>query len=244
MGRIRRAGVWCAPCAAVLVILGGPAGTVHADPARAPSPSVRTVAAASSTVRGLWHFDEKSGSTAADSSGNGHNGKITGATLGLSGLHGTSFGFHQDAAKVLVASSADLNPGTSDFEVTLHVNLDSAPGKGQTADVFRKGLSYTSGGEFKLELYGGGHVQCIAKDSKKLTATVKYTATNVADGAWHTLGCRLVGSTWSVIVDGKAVSKHAAFGSISNSKPISIGSKYGQEDGVRGRIDEVRYSVG
>ena len=220
------------------------AGSATATTSDASGDRVRTAYAVTSSLRGLWHFDETKGSVAVDSSGRKHDGKIISATLGAAGVVGTSFQFNSDKARVEVPSASDLNPGKANFEVSAHIYLDSAPAKGQTYDVFRKGLSSTSGGEFKLEIAPGGRAQCIAKDSKKLVGKVVAKTASLADGAWHTVGCLRVGNTWSVLVDGKVVSKTVSFGSISNTKKISIGGKYGQEDGVRGRVDEVQFWIG
>ncbi len=220
------------------------AGSATATTTDASGDRVRTAYAVTSSLRGLWHFDETTGAVAVDSSGLKHHGKIIGATLGVEGFLGTSFQFDSDQARVEVPSAADLNPGTSNFEVTAHIYLDAAPAQGQTYDVVRKGLSSTSGGEFKLEIVPGGRAQCTAKDSKKLVGKVAAKTASLVDGAWHTIGCRRVGHAWSVIVDDKVVSKTVSFGSISNTKKISIGGKYGQEDGVRGRVDEVQFWIG
>ena len=201
-------------------------------------------ASAAGDIRGLWHFDETSGSVAADSSGNGNEGRIINTTLGAPGHLGTAFDFDGRTSRVEVANDSSLNPGTSDFEVTAWVNFTDAPGSGETYDVFRKGLSGTSGGEFKLEIYTGGRAKCTAKDSTKRLGVVAGPTTNLANGQWHKVGCKLIGSTWSVIVDSTVKSTSVPFGSISNSKSVSIGSKYGQEDWFHGRIDEVQLSIG
>lgn len=67
----------------------------------------------------------------------------------------------------------------------------------------------------------------------------------LGDGTWHQVGCRLTGNTWQVVVDGVVKgSSTVAFGSIGNTKSLSIGSKYGLEDGFPGRIDSVRLDIG
>ncbi|HEX2421872.1 MAG TPA: hypothetical protein VHN56_01795, partial [Actinomycetota bacterium] len=57
------------------------------------APAFRASAAGSSVV-GLWHLDETSGTTAFDSSGNGNNGAISGpVTLGVPGHLNTAYSF-------------------------------------------------------------------------------------------------------------------------------------------------------
>ncbi|CAN5715266.1 hypothetical protein BH24ACT11_BH24ACT11_07300 [soil metagenome] len=89
-------------------------------------------------------------------------------------------------------------------------------------------------------------MQCLAKDADRLRGVAKAPWRNrLGDEAWHHVGCQLTGNTWQVVVDGfVAGSSTVAFGSIGNTKSLSIGSKYGQEDGFRGRIDSVQLDIG
>ena len=195
-------------------------------------------------VRGQWHFDETSGSVAYDSSEYGNNGAVIDATLGVPGYVGTAYEFDGTGSRVEVPASSSLNPGTSNFDVTAWVNFTDAPGSGETYDIYRKGVAATPGGEFKLEIISGGRAKCTAKDSDRLRGVIAGPSVSLADGAWHLVGCRRTDSSWSVIVDDTVTSTTVPFGSISNDRPVSIGSKYGEEDFVPGRIDEVQFTVG
>jgi hypothetical protein len=203
-----------------------------------------TVEAAAATVRGAWDFEESSGTTANDSSSFNNDGTILKQpTLRQAGHTGAAFLFGTNSSWVKVPTSASLNPGASDFEVSAWIKGTVAPASGQTYDVVRKGLSTTAGGEYKLEIVPGGKVRCSAKDAARVRGVVTST-TPVMNGAWHKLACRLTGSTWAVVVDGTVRgSRSVPFGTIANSKDLAIGSKYGQEDGFRGVIDEVRLTV-
>ncbi len=193
-------------------------------------------------VRGWWHFDETSGSVAHDSSGRGNDGALHGAMVGLPGYDGTSYAFANNAW-VEVPASESLNPGTEDFYLSARVNFTVAPGPDETYDIIRKGRFATDGGEYKLEIVSGGRVRCTARDSDGVAGAVYGPKTNLADGNWHLIGCRLTGSKFSVGADNVVWSKSVPFGWIGNSKALSIGSKYGEEDGVPGRIDEVRLEI-
>ena len=59
-------------------------------------------------LRGYWRFNEGSGGTAGDSSGNGHNGAITGATWTTSTDGSGALRFDGSGDRVEVAHSADL----------------------------------------------------------------------------------------------------------------------------------------
>jgi hypothetical protein len=174
-----------------------------------------------------------------DSSGRGNDGIKQGSTLlGQPGRFGTAYSFEVDGSWVQVASKPALNPGVRDFMISGWVNFPAAPRPGQTFDVFRKGLSYTRGGEYKLEILPEGRVKCSVKDWRMRTGWV-LDRTDIADGRWHRVGCARTGSVWSVVVDGRVSSNAVDLATISNDMALSIGSKYGSEDMPRGLVDEV-----
>jgi hypothetical protein len=181
----------------------------------------------------------------ADSSGRGNDGIRQGSPLlGQPGRFGTAYSFEVDGSWVQVPSEPALNPGVRDFMISGWVNFTAAPGPGQTFDVFRKGLSYTRGGRYKLKILPGGRVKCSAKDWRGRTGWV-LDRTDVADGRWHSVACARTGSVWSVIVDGTVSSKTVDLAAISNDMALSIGSKYGSEDMLPlGLVDEVMLVAG
>jgi hypothetical protein len=203
------------------------------------------VEASAATVNGAWNFEESSGTTAHDSSSFNNDGTILKQpTLRQAGHTGSAFLFGTNSSWVKVPTAASLNPGTADFEASAWIKGTVAPASGQTYDVIRKGLSTTAGGEYKLEIIPGGKVRCSAKDAARVRGVATST-TSVMNGAWHKVACRLTGSTWAVVVDDSVrASRSVPFGTIANTKDLSVGSKYGQEDGFRGLIDEVRLTVG
>ena len=203
-------------------------------------------AAASSSARvtGLWHLDETSGSVAVDASGLGNDGVNHGALIGQPGHDGSAYSFVPLGSWVEVRSSDNLNPGTRDFSFSVWLNVSKAPANGQTYDPIRKGLVTTKTGDFKLEMFNGGKLRCIAKDANRLAASIYGPANNFADGQWHHVTCARNGSNWSITVDASTRSKVVPFGSIGNNDSLSVGSKYGVEDDVIGRVDEVTFTIG
>lgn len=196
---------------------------------------------------GSWHFDEPADeSTAEDSSGYRNDGRLRGGVAaGQEGIRGNAYSFATDGSWVEVPSSESLNPGTSDFSYSAYVKLSLAPMKtGETYDIIRKGLVNTTGGEYKLEVVRYGRVACTAKDSDKVVARVVGPKTSVADNEWHFIGCERRGSAWRVTVDSAVKSKLVTFGSVSNSRSLSLGSKYGKEDATPGLVDEPKVTVG
>jgi len=182
---------------------------------------------------------------AHDSSGLEHNGVNQGAlVLGLPGHLGTSYGVSRSGSWIEVPSSPDLNPGTRNFRFSLWVNFKAAPEGRQSFDMVRKGLSYTTTGEYKVEIIHDGRVRCTAKDSTGHWARSIVWKTNVTDGRWHRIGCAREGDHWIAFADRQRESHDSRLRSISNDMSLSIGSKYGFEDLPDGRLDEVRLQIG
>jgi hypothetical protein len=199
----------------------------------------------------VWELDELGGTVAADSSGNGNHGVASNVTMGLPSPSGTAYGFNGVSSKVEVPTSASLNPGSADFSYTVMARFDTLPPKsGATFDLLRKGLSVTSGGEYKMEIAnvrGVARARCIAKDSAGHLARETLRSSSLADGQWHTISCSLSGSTWSVTVDGASDSETVNIQSISNAKPLTIGTKKGGKTGgdwFEGEIAYARVDVG
>ena len=181
---------------------------------------------------------------AEDSSGNGHHGLIQGSPgMGLPGRAGTAFSFLKGRSWVHVPPKAALNPGSRDFLVSAWVHFDDVPGPDETYDIVRKGVSYTREGEFKLEIVDPGDVRCTVKDSVRREARAAIEEVDVSDGEWHYVACARIGARLVVVADDVVVAEAALLGSVSNTMPLAIGSKYGWEDQSDGRVDEVRLVI-
>jgi Concanavalin A-like lectin/glucanases superfamily len=210
-----------------------------------------TATASASTTAAVWLMDETSGTKMVDSSGHGNNGTIY--HVSMTGATGYKFD-PASRSKVVVPSSATLNPGASTLSYTVKMQSSRVPASGTDYDILRKGLSSTTGGEYKLEIVnanGQGRAFCVVKDSRGVTATVQGT-TNVTDGKVHTLTCTKTASGLTLKVDGlqprtKAVT--SGIGSISNTSALVIGAKTATVTGAagdwyNGALLEARISVG
>ena len=186
--------------------------------------AVQPPASAAATVTiALWQMNEAPGSRVlVDSSGNGVNG-IIGAEVVLTGTS-HKFGYlkpntppahpeHPDQV-----TDARLNPGTRDYAITLHMKWTANFG-----NIIQKGQSNTVGGYFKLQA-PSGLVQCLFRGSLGSGGVGSGRALN--DGQWHTVRCERTATAVTMTVDGVVVGRHAgATGTISNTKPMSIGGK-------------------
>lgn len=181
---------------------------------------------------------------ARDSSSRGNHGVNQGSPeQGLAGRRGTAYSYNSAGSWTQVTSAPELNPGRRDFVISAWVNLRVAPRQQETNDLVRKGLSFTPGGEFKLEIVADGRPKCTIKDVEGREASIMVLDVDVADRRWHRVGCARTGDRLSVILDNTVTDKRIRVGEIRNTMTLSIGSKYGWEDVPDGRIDEVSYYV-
>ena len=187
----------------------------------------------------LWHMDELSGSVMHDSIAD-HDGSVHSVALGQPGYLGTAFGFNGSSSYGSVPSSSDLNPGSSDITVTIHLKTTSAPAAPDW-DLIRKGKYTTSGGEFKMEYQPSGQASCGFKGSSSYSELRAGPALD--DGDWHTVQCVKTSSAIKVVVDGQTFSKSATIGSIANDEPVVIGARPGSEF-FDGSLDEASIQVG
>ncbi|HET7356786.1 MAG TPA: LamG-like jellyroll fold domain-containing protein [Nocardioidaceae bacterium] len=182
---------------------------------------------------------------AHDSSGLHHSGVIQGApVIGLPGHRGTSYSFDKRGSWVEVPSTGAINPGRRPFSVSAWVRFSATPEGSQTFDIVRKGLSFTRTGEFKLEIIRDGLVRCTTKDVEGRRARISGPGHPVTDGHWHRIGCSRAATSWTVHVDRWSETEADRLGDISNTMPLSLGSKYGLEDMPEGRLDDVRLRIG
>ena len=74
-----------------------------------------------------WQFDEGSGDTVEDMSGNGNHGTIEGAEWVTNAIFGSALQFDGVDDRVVVPDSASLHPQTGDITVEGWVNVASDP---------------------------------------------------------------------------------------------------------------------
>src|SRR3954447_14354194 len=155
--------------------------------------------AQAATVVARWNMED-AGSTMADSTGRGHTGTLHGVAVRQPGQAGSGFGFSGRPSYVSVPSAGDLSPGTAAIRITLSVRFSVLPSSSVgDYDLLRKGLSSTSGGDYKLEILRGGQAFCLFRGSG---GEVSVTGSrNLANNAWHTLSCARIGNTVVLTVD-------------------------------------------
>jgi Concanavalin A-like lectin/glucanases superfamily len=195
-------------------------------------------AAAGSTVVGLWHMNNHSGTTMYDSSGHGHNGTLHSVTLGTTGVSGNAYTFNGKSSYVWVPS-AGLNPGSANVSISFYLNTTHLPKTGDY-DLVRKGAYPAE--DYKVELLPSGQIKCTFQGS-----TGRFNATGgsgLNNGAWHHIQCIKTASQIQAVVDGTvAATTNAAVGSISNTSGAEIGAHPGS-DWYNGDLDELSIAFG
>jgi len=173
---------------------------------------------------GHWKFNENSGNTAADSSGQNHSLTISGeAALGVTGKTGK--GLSLDGAGV---ASANINLGSLNA---------------MTVGLWVK--STVSGYEPAVGLFEFGASNLIWDDVSNVTWTVSDDSSGAAPpaGAWHHLGASwdAAGTSVELCLDG--VSFGVGTGSadsITGPNDLNIGQLGDDTAGFEGVIDDVR----
>jgi hypothetical protein len=197
-----------------------------------------TPADAASTLVARWKMDETSGTVMRDSVG-GHDGSLHSVVVGRPGFKGTAYGF-TGSSYVSVPSAGDLNPGSANITISMHLKATSVPTLPDW-DLIRKGLFETSGGEFKMEYQPSGQASCGFKGSAGYSELIAGPALN--NGHWHVVRCVKTSSAIRLVVDGQTFSLPASVGSIANTASVVIGARPGS-DFFNGSLDQASIHIG
>ena len=207
-------------------------GTIGSANATNVSVTCAAVTAPSGLVA-AYGFDEGSGTSVTDQSGNGLNGMVSGTTWAATGKYGKALQFNGTSATVNVPNAASLDLTTG---LTLEAWVDPSTVNGNWRDVIYKGndnyyLEATSSNASKPDgglIAGGSYADA-------------YGTAALPANSWSYLTETYDGSNVRLYVNGSLVATTARTGSIATStNPLQIGgdSIYGQY--FAGLIDEVR----
>ena len=187
---------------------------------------------------GLWHFDEGSGTTANDSSGNFNDGTLMGNTSWTSGKFDNALSFDGDGDYVqLPASNTILNTDTFTIEAWFKtsVNHPAYGGtEGRLVNLHRMGTASTA-----VSLYVEQDQIGLLYYTGTAHVYMKYTV-NYHDDVWHHIAVTHDATTYRLYYDGVEVaSQDDAFGDFG-TYPAYLGTYNGSERFFNGLIDEVR----
>ncbi|MCW2984052.1 MAG: hypothetical protein JWR63_1622, partial [Conexibacter sp.] len=213
------------------------AGNVDASPATA-SWTVTTTSTPPPTPAGglvaAYGFNETTGTTAADRSGNGLNGTITGAQHSNGGKFGGALTFNGTSDLVTVADNAKL-------QLTKGMTLEAwvAPSKlsGWSSVLFKEQT-----GDLAYGMYANTDANRPAGYAfTSAEQDVRSTAAQLPVNAWSHLATTYDGTTLRLYVNGTEVGSHAVSGAIKTSTgALRIGGNKVWGEWFAGRIDEVR----
>jgi hypothetical protein len=183
-----------------------------------------------------YSFNEGTGTTVADSSGNGNNGTIANAAWTSSGKYGNALVFNGSNALVTIADAASLHLTTA---MTLEAWVNPSTVSSAWRDVIYKGNdNYYLEGSTPSSLPATG-------GTFGTTGENVYGTTALTANSWAHLAATYDGATLQLYVNGTQIASVARTGSLATStNPLQIGgdSIYGQY--FTGAVDEIRvYSV-
>lgn len=187
-------------------------------------------------------MDERSGSTMVDTV-SGFDGRLRNVGIGVLAHYGRGYRFNGSSSIVTVRHTPRHDvPASRTFTVNVLVRFPAAPRSVGDFDLVRKGLSGTSGGHWKVEIFSNGRGYCQFRGS---SGTVTITAGPVlADNRWHRVTCVKRTSSVSLVVDGVTYTRRRRVGAIRNAAALTIGAKASGGDWYRGLMDEVNVVIG
>ena len=184
-----------------------------------------------------YSFDEGTGTTVTDLSGNGNTGTITAGTWTNGGKYGNALVFNGTSAWVTINSSASLNLTTG---MTLEAWVNPSLVDGEWEDVIYKGSD-----DYFLEATSPLDAVPAAGGTFAGADVVAFGGGALASNTWTHLAETYDGTTVLLYVNGVSAGSLAQTGNIQTSaNPLQIGGDniYGQF--FQGAIDEVRvYNV-
>src|SRR3989338_1474100 len=191
---------------------------------------------------GYWTFDEGAGSTAADSSGSGNAGTVSGGATRTAGKIGSgALVFDGVDDYVNLGNVAAFNFGAGDCSLAGWVKIAD---DSQNRAIISK-RSVCNHESFWNAIVGGGSKSVfleVDQDSAGANYTKAQGVINVRDSAWRHFAAVRSGATLSVYVDG-ALDKSAAgagIANLSNAANVLIGKYPCGSQYFKGELDDIR----
>lgn len=188
---------------------------------------------------GYWNFDERSGTTAYDRSGNSNDGTLTNSPTYTTGKFGAAIDFAGSNAHVTRADDADFD-FADDADMTIEAYI-----KHNTASAQEIILSKYNEAGYKVIMESDGDITCALDYDSTWTPTDSATSTAATydDNNWHHVACVKSGaSSLSLYIDGVLIIQDTsitATNTLTNSDPLYIGiNADGTSNDWIGQIDE------
>ena len=199
----------------------------------APAPTPPTENPTPSGLVAAYDFNESSGTSALDASGNGNTRTITGATR-TSGKFGSALNFDGKKDLVRINASASLNVSS---EVTLEAWVNPAVTQGGWRTILqREAVAY-----WLHASHDNGNLRPATGGTFNGGEFWFPSPSSIPVNSWSHLALTYDGNLLRLYVNGNVVASRAVTGSIqTNDKPLWIGGSEPFGEFFQGRIDEVR----
>jgi hypothetical protein len=213
-----------------------PAGPLAPQPA-APTPDPTPTAAPTliaTDLRVWWKFNETSGTTASDSSGNNNRGTLTNM-VGTAWTAGKlSNGLNFDGSNDYVVINALSSSMSGDCTISVWMNCSGVP----SGNPRLMELATADGGGMQLVVRTSGSASL--DNSGGLTEEIAGTQ-NLCDGSWHHVAAVRTGKTYRLYVDGALVISNS---NAANTAPtytrLAVAAYIGGGNPFQGKLDDVR----
>jgi glucose/arabinose dehydrogenase len=186
-------------------------------------------------IRAAYSFDEGTGTSVGDATGNGLTGTIAGAAWTASGRFGTALAFDGVDDRVSIGASSLLNLTTGTVEAWVRLDV-----LGRWHGVVAKGSANSDPSHnYAIEVDQNNFVNCLIGNGSS-SNLVRSTSQVPAQQFVH-VACTWDGSQLRLYINGalnRSVGQTVT--PAANSAPLSIGQYGGNVDHYDGLIDEVR----
>ncbi|MBT7915172.1 hypothetical protein HN588_14845, partial [Candidatus Bathyarchaeota archaeon] len=185
---------------------------------------------------GLWHMNEGSGSSVADSSGNGNDGTATGTSIVSGKLNNARGGFDGGTTKIQTAAFLTHE---SDRQYTLSAWVYQTGGQGT---FLVKESTWNDGFKFWGSI---ASLYFRAGDGTNAANIFSAVSTGASLNEWVHVAISRNSSVWTLYINGKEVSttSNTTIGDTNVSSVLKIGNRDTTWDPeFQGQIDEVRIS--
>lgn len=184
---------------------------------------------------GAWSFDEGSGNVAADRSGIGNTGTVSGASWTTAGKNGGALSFDGVNDRVVVADAASLDlTNRMTLEAWVRPSTSTAAWRTVLLKEHSSGLSYS--------LYSANGAQARPNAHLNVGGDKGVTApSGIPVDTWSHLAVTFDGATARLYVNGAQVATRAMSGSMATgSGVLSMGGNGVWGEWFAGRLDDVR----
>jgi hypothetical protein len=194
-----------------------------------------SVGQANPGLRAAYGFDETSGPSASDASGNGHTGVITGAARTTAGRFAGALSFDGIDDNVAVSSTPLLGLTAGTLEAWVRVDAVN-----RWSGVLAKGNTNSEAAHnYAIEIEPNNIVSCGIGNGS--TFNVVRSTTQVTAQQFYHFACTWDGSQLRLYINGVLNSSvNQTITPAANSAPLFIGQYGGNVDRLAGVIDEIR----